>query len=73
VKPETELTDVDVRNHDEFFKRLFNNAVSAFSIFSVSCIACQQAWQTSHQQAGFSRMEILPIEIFFFRFYRLWP
>jgi 2-polyprenyl-3-methyl-5-hydroxy-6-metoxy-1,4-benzoquinol methylase len=35
MKPETELTDVDVRDRDEFINRLFNDAISAFSIFSV--------------------------------------
>ena len=35
MKPEHELTDLEIRDRDEFTNRLFNDAVSAFSIFSV--------------------------------------
>ena len=35
MKPENELTGLDIRDRDEFINRLFNDAISAFSIFSV--------------------------------------
>jgi len=96
LRPQSELSDTDIRDRDEFINRLLNDAISTcgealeqflygFSI--LHCLPAGMADQPSAatgtvmrpgilnsyaMQAGFSRMEILPIENFFFRFYRLW-